>query len=86
MKTKRKYHGDEITDFFVKKIPRIGSNGNCSAVISLDFALKKDGKYCRQVFLKQCQYIEKKVIMYINDKLSNFSSDDDDDDDEPNEK
>ena len=41
LKTKRKYHGDEITDFFVKKIPRIGSDGNCLAVISLDFALKR---------------------------------------------
>ena len=40
LKTKRKYHEDEITDFFVKNIPRIGSDGNCSAVISLDFALK----------------------------------------------
>ena len=86
LRTKIKSHGDEIKDFSDKNIPKVYSNHTCSAVISLDFALKKDGKYCRQVFLKQCQYIEKKVIMYINDKLSNFSSDDDDDDDEPNEK
>ena len=32
------------------------------AVISLDSILKKDESYYPQVFLKECKYIEKKVI------------------------
>ena len=84
MKTKIKSHGYEITDFFDKKIPKVESNRTCLAVICLDSALKKDDNYYQQVFLKECKYIEKKVIRHINDNLSDFSSssssDDDDDD------
>ena len=29
-----------------------------------------------EVFLKECKYIEKKVIRHINDNLVDFSSDD----------
>ena len=50
------------------------SNHTCLAVISLDSALKRDENYHPQVFLKECKYIEKKVIRHINDKLSDFSS------------
>ena len=49
------------------------SNHTCLAVISLDSALKRDENYHPQVFLKECKYIEKKVIRHINDKLSDFS-------------
>ena len=68
--------------FMIKKIPKVDSNHTCLAVISLDFALKKDDNYYWHVFLKECKYIEKKVIMYVNDNLSNFSSSSD----EPNEE
>ena len=51
----------------------------CLAVIRLDSALKKDEKYYLQVFLKECKYIEKKVIRHINDYLSDFSSSDESD-------
>ena len=40
----------------------------------------KDGSYYSQVFLKECKYIEKKVIRDIIDGLE--SSDDSDDSDE----
>ena len=56
--------------FMIKKVD---SNHTCLAVISLDFALKKDDNYYLQVFLKECKYIEKKVIRHINDNLSDFS-------------
>ena len=69
LKTKIKSHCDEVTDFYDKKI-----NHTCLAVISLDSALKKDYKYHPHVFLKECKYIEKKVIRHINDNLSDFSS------------
>ena len=49
------------------------SNYTCLAVTSLDSALKKDEKYYPQVFLKECKYIEKKLIRPFNDNLSDFS-------------
>ena len=60
LKTKMKSHGDEVTDFYDKKIHKIDSNHTCLAVISFDSALKKDDSYYPQVFLKECKYIEKK--------------------------
>ena len=74
MKTKIKSHGDEFTDFYNKKIPELDPNHTCLAVISLDSALRKNNNYYPQVFLKECKYIEKKVIRHINDNLSDFSS------------
>ena len=49
------------------------SNYTCLAVISLDSALKKDENYYLQVFLKECKYIEKKVVRHIHDTLSDLS-------------
>ena len=62
-----------------KKIPKVNSNHTCLAVISLDSALKKDENCYPQVFLKECKYIEKKVIILINGNLSDFSSSDESD-------
>ena len=67
--------GNEVTDFFGKEIPDVDSNHTCLAVISLDSALKKKKEnYYLQVFLKECKYIEKKVIRHINNNASDFSS------------
>ena len=74
MKTKIKTYGDEVTDFYDKEIPKMDSNHICLAVISFDSSLKTDENYYPQVFLKECKYIEKKVIWHINDNLSDFSS------------
>ena len=52
------------------------SNHTCSAVISFDSALKKDGNYYPQELLKECKQIEEKVIRHIKNKLSDFSSSD----------
>ena len=41
LKTKTKSHGNEITDFYDKKIPKVGSSHTCLVVITLDSALKK---------------------------------------------
>ena len=79
MKTKIKSHGDEVTDFYDKKIPKVNSNYTCLAVISLDSTLKKDDNYYLQVLIKECKYIEKKVIRYINDNLRDFSPSDESD-------
>ena len=48
----------------------------------MDSALKKDDTYYAQVFLNECKYIGKNVVMHIHDKLSDFSSDDDESDEE----
>ena len=64
LKTKIKPHGDEVTDFYNKKIPEEDYNYTCLAVISLDSALKRDEIYYPLVFLKECKYIEKKVIRH----------------------
>ena len=52
------------------------SNHTCLAVISLDSVLKKDDNYHLQVFLKECKYIEKKVIRHINDDLESCNDSD----------
>ena len=51
--------------FTIKKNPKVDSNHTCLAAISLDSALKRDGSYYPQVFLKECKYIEKKVIRHM---------------------
>ena len=77
MKFKIKFHGDKVTDFYVKKIPTEESNHTCLAVISLGSALKKDGNCHPQVFLKERKHIEKKVIRHIIDDLEIFDDDSD---------
>ena len=79
MKTTIKCHGDEVTDFYDKKISEVGSNHTFLAVVNLDSAPKKDDNYCLQVFLKECKYIQKKVIKHSNDNLSGFSYSDESD-------
>ena len=45
LKTKIKSHGNKVTDFFDKKVPKEGSNHTCLAVITLDSALNKNDNY-----------------------------------------
>ena len=60
MKAKIKSHGDKVTDFYNKKIPKADSNHTCLAVISLDSVLnKREENYYPQMFLKEFKYIEK---------------------------
>ena len=56
LRTKIKFHGDEVIGFYDKKIWKV--NSNYLAVITLDPALNKDGNYYPQVFLKDCKYNE----------------------------
>ena len=63
--------------FTIKKMFKLDSNHTCLAVISLNSALKNDENYYPQVFLKECTYIEKKLIRHINDNLNDFSSSND---------
>ena len=71
LKTKIKSLDDEITDFYDKKFPKVDSSDTCLAVISLGSALKKNDNYYLPLFLKNCKYIEKKVIRHTIDNLEN---------------
>ena len=77
LKTKIKSHGDEFTDFYDKEIFKVDPNQTCLGKIVFDYALKKDDNYYPQVFLKECKYIEKKVITHIIDDLESSSDDSD---------
>ena len=46
----KKSHGNEVADFYDKKIPKVDSNHTCLAVITLDSALKKDHSCYLEVF------------------------------------
>ena len=60
----------------------MGSSHTCLTVISLDSALKKNENYYPQVFFKECEYIEKKVVRHFIDDLESSSDDSDDSDEE----
>ena len=57
------------------EISKVASNHTCLAVISLSF--NKDGNYYPHVFLKECKYIETKVIRHINEYKESFSNNSD---------
>ena len=78
LKSKIKSNGNEVTDFYNKKIPKLGSNHTYLLVISLDSVLKKDDNYYPQ----ECTCIEKKVVRHIHNNLSDFSSSSDESDEE----
>ena len=81
LNTKIESVSDEVTD----KVPKVDSNLTCLAVISFYSALKKDEKYYPQVFLKDSQYIEKKVVRHITDDIeipSDISDNSNDSDEE----
>ena len=44
-----KSYGDEVTDFYDKKIPEMDSNHTCLAIINWDCAIKKAENYYRQI-------------------------------------
>ena len=69
LKTKTTSDGDEISNFYDKKIPKLDYNHTCLALITLDSAF-----IINKVFLKECKYIKKKIIRHINENLSDFSS------------
>ena len=59
LKTKIKSYGHEVTDFYHKEIPKLKSSYAYLAVIGSDSALKKDGNFYLQVFLKKYKYVKK---------------------------
>ena len=80
LKTKIKSYGDEVKDLVNSKGEL---NRTCSAVISLDSALKKDENYYPQVFLKESvNILRKKIFRHIIDDLISSSDDSDDSDEE----
>ena len=77
LKTKIKVHGNEVADFYNEKIPKLDSNHTCLAVITFNYDLNKGSSYYLKVFLKGCKNIEKKVVRYTHDSLSDSSDESD---------
>ena len=50
MKTKIKFYGNEVTDFYNKKISKLDSSHICLAGIALDSALKKPSGITHKYF------------------------------------
>ena len=73
-----KSHGDKVIYFYYSKNTQVAFGHTYLAVISVNYALKKDGNHYPQVFLKECKYIEKKVVRHITDELEGSSDDSDD--------
>ena len=80
MKTKIESHGNEVTDFYDEKVPKVDFNHICLAVIGLDSAIKKYEDYYSQVFLKESKYIEEEGVRHIINDLE-ISADDSNDSD-----
>ena len=53
MKTKTTSDGDEISNFYDKKIPKLDYNHTCLALITLDSAFKKDDSHYQQSVSKR---------------------------------
>ena len=77
-----KLYGNKVTDFYDKETPKMDCNHPCLVVINSNSAFQKDQRYYLDVFLKECKYIERKVVMHIVDDLKNSFDDSDDSDGE----
>ena len=53
LKTKTTSDGDEISNFYDKKIPKLDYNHTCLALITLDSAFKKDDSHYQQSVSKR---------------------------------
>ena len=85
LKTKIKCRGNDVTDFYDKKIPELDSNHTCSAVTTLDFAITKDENYYPPLppsVFKRVQPYGKKVVKQFHDNLCDFSYSSDESDEE----
>ena len=74
LKTKIKSHGDEVTDFY--DIFMIKTFQGWTLIILVNHNCYP------QALLKECKYIEKKIIMHIIDNKENFPDDSDGTDEE----
>ena len=57
LKIKMKCYGVGVTGFHDKKIPKLGSNHTCLAIVTLDFALKKRWHLLSALILKECKLL-----------------------------
>ena len=61
---------------------KAGANSTCLAIINVDSAFQKDKNYYPLVLLKECKYIENKLIRYIIEDPNNTSNESDESDEE----
>ena len=70
-----KTYGDEASDFRDKEISKVGSDCACLAEINNWYCSQKQWELLS--LLKECKYIEKEVIRYINEDIETFPRDSD---------
>ena len=59
IKTKIKTYADStITNFHNKKIPKEKAQCKCLSIILLDSVIQTNEKYCPQIFLEECRYVQ----------------------------
>ena len=78
IKTKIKtYEKSIITNFHNKKMPKEKASCKCLSIIMVDSVIKASKKYCPQVLLEECKYIQEKIKTenYIDEDLENSESD-----------
>ena len=75
MKTRIKSYRDEASDFGYKEISKVSSDCACLAEINDWYWSQKQWELLS--LLKECKYIEKEVIRYINEDIETFSRDSD---------
>ena len=75
MKTRIKSYRDEASDFGDKEISKVSSDCVCLAEINDWYWSQKQWELLS--LLKECKYIEKEVIRYINEDIETFSRDSD---------
>ena len=74
LKTKIKSYHDETTDFHDKEKTKADPDYTGLAIIRVDSVLKNDENFYPQVYLKECKYIGKEVIIE-DPEISSHESD-----------
>ena len=70
-----KTYGDNVRSFYGKEMQKAGCNYTYLAVLTIDCLYKANKNYYLKIFLRECKYIETKVITYFMDDEI-FSADD----------
>ena len=61
--------GSKITNFHKNKMPKEKAPSKCLSIIMIDSVIKANKKYCSQILLGECKYVqEKKKTENYNDE------------------
>ena len=80
IKAKIKVYADSIIiNFYENKIHKEKAPCKCSSIIMLDSVIEANKKYCPQILLEECKYIQEKIKTdnYIDEDIEKSGSDSD---------